>query len=391
MIEINQKRAIELVSSLMAIPGKSCEETRIAEAVIAFLRELGVPQSCISFDTAHRRSPAGGEIGNLIVRMPGDRSKKRIMLSAHLDTVPICVGCQPQRQRGVIRSADPATGLGADDRAGVAAALTAFAEAKATGQALPPITLCFFVQEEIGLHGSRYMTISKLGKPDWALNFDGGNPYKMTIGATGGERMKISLRGIPAHAGLAPEEGASALYAAANAIAMLGQEKWLGRVRRPGKQGTSNVGVVRGGNATNVVAPEAEILAEARSHDGAFRTQIADAIENAFRKAAKRTKNKGGQCVDAIVERRVDYEAFRLDAKSPVVRLAKQAIQATGVKPQTAISNGGVDANWLVKHGIPTVTVGCGQRDVHTNKETLDIHDFVAACTIGATMILSAG
>lgn len=394
MKKINEKRAIDLVMRLMAIPGKSCEESLIAEEVISVLSTAGIPANAFKFDTAHRRSPAQGALGNLIVKLPGTGGKAReprLMLSAHLDTVPICVGCVPRRKGKAIVSANPETGLGADDRAGVAAAITAYVEAKETGEALPPITLCFFVQEEIGLHGSRYMTVSKLGTPSMALNFDGGNPYKMTIGATGGERMKFKLRGLPAHAGLAPEEGASAVHAAGLAIGQLVGDKWLGRIRKDGKQGTSNIGVVQGGNATNVVAPEAEVTAEARSHDSAFRTRIADAIKKAFRTAAKRTKAKDGTVVEIEVERRVDYDSFRLAADADVVKQGAAAIKSLGAKPEKTVSNGGVDANWLNKHGIPTVTVGCGQRDVHTNKESLDIEDFLAACKIGRHMILNAG
>lgn len=390
MDSLNESRAIEMVTELMGIPGKSCEETAIADRVIQYLKVAGVPDSAISFDTAHKRSPAGGALGNLIVKLPGSRRLPRMMLSAHLDTVPICVGCVPTRKGNQIYSADPQTGLGADDRAGVAAVLVSALEALETQTTLPPLTLCFFVQEEIGLHGSRYMTASKLGKPSLALNFDGGNPYKMTIGATSGERMRIELHGVPAHAGLAPEEGASAVHAAGLAIASLHQNKWLGQVRKSGKKGTSNIGVVRGGNATNVVAPQCEVLAEARSHDGEFRNAIADAIEKAFVDAAKKVKAKGGKQVRAEVTRRVDYESFRLDADSAAVKSVSQAIRAIGERPQKAITDGGVDANWLNRHGVPTVTIGCGQRNVHTTDEILDIADFLAACRIGKHMLLNS-
>lgn len=391
MSKVKSKRAVDLVTRLMAIPGKSCEEALIAQAVKDTLLAAGIPQSAISFDTAHKRTPLPGQVGNLIVKLSGNRKLPRLMLSAHMDTVPICVGCEPKKVGQVIKSANKSTGLGADDRAGVAAVLTAITEALESGQELPPITLCFFVQEEIGLQGSRNLVVSKLGKPDMALNFDGGNPSKMTIGATGGERIKIKLHGLAAHAGLAPHEGASTLHAAGLAIADLFKNKWLGLVKKQGRSGTSNVGVVRGGSATNVVADYTEIDAEARSHDSDFRTAIAGAIEIAFQKAAAQVKSNDGTQVTAEVIRRVDYDSFRLDPKSTVVELASQAIEHQKLTPAHAISNGGVDANWLVKHGIPTVTVGCGQRDVHTIKETLDIPDYLAACEIGKFMILSAG
>jgi tripeptide aminopeptidase len=370
----HRSRAIDLVMRLMAIPGASGNEGAVAEFIVQTLIDAGVPSSSVQFDTANKRTPLRGQVGNLIVKLPGGkRGKPRIMLSAHMDTVPICVGCQPERVGGIIRSKNDQTGLGADDRAGVAAALTAAIETLEAGTEYPPLTLCFFVQEEIGLQGSRHMTVNKLGSPSMALNFDGGTASKMTIGATGGERMKVRLTGLPAHAGMAPEQGASAITAAGLAIASLHKDRWLGLVKKQGKQGTSNLGVIQGGSATNVVAQHLEISMEARSHDSEFRTAIADAMQHAFEKAAAQVTSRSGVAVQANVERRVDYESFRLEPGSEAVALTERAIEAAGAKPQHTISNGGVDANWLVRHGIPTVTVGCGQRDVHTTSETLDI------------------
>ncbi len=387
------RQSVDLVMRLMAIAGKSGEEGKVAEAIKRFLRDMGVPDNACEHDAAHRRSPLRGEIGNLFVHLPGNSRLPRIMLSAHMDTVPICVGCQPKRKGGTIVSALPATGLGADDRAGVAAALMAAKLAWETldQAARPPVTLCFFVQEEVGLHGSRFMSATKAKRPGLALNFDGGNPRKLTIGATGGERMKIRLQGIPAHAGLAPREGASAITAAGLAIADLYRKKWLGAVRKPGGRGTSNIGVIHGGAATNVVAEQVELAAEARSHDNEFRTRVADAIEQAFVDAAARVVNDRGDSVRAIVERRVDYESFRLDPESPAVQTIRQAIERLGESPELAVSDGGVDANWTNRHGIPTVTVGCGQRNVHTTNESLDIPDFLFAIRLGFEAIRAMG
>jgi tripeptide aminopeptidase len=387
---IDEARALDLVCRLMAIRGTSCEETEIAQAVIAYLEQIGVDRQQIQFDTAHKRTPRPGAVGNLIVKLPGNNARPRILLSAHLDTVPVCLGAQPKRKGKQIISADSSTGLGADDRAGVAAVLTGLTEAIAAGGSLPPVTLCFFVQEEIGLQGSRNLVPSKLGKIAYAFNFDGGSPYKLTIGATGGERLKIVLHGQTAHAGLAPEAGASAIHAAGLAIAALQRGGWLGAVRKGKQRGTSNIGVIHGGVATNVVADRVEIDAEARSHDSQFRDLIASEIASAFEAAAGKVRTTAGVSVTADVTRRVDYDSFRLDEQAPVVQAASSAVAAVGGVPELAVSNGGVDANWLVKHGIPTVTLGCGQRNVHTQSETLDIPDFLAACRIAQYVIQHA-
>ena len=390
MPAINESRAIALVTELMAIEGPSCEETAVAARITTFLKSHGLSESAFLFDTAHKRTPRPGAVGNLIVKMPSSRRAARVLLSAHMDTVPICVGCQPKRSGAKIVSANKLTGLGADDRAGVAAILVAAVEALESGQPLAPCTLCFFVQEEIGLQGSRNLTAQKLGKIAMAFNFDGSDPCKLTVGATGGERMKIVLHGLAAHAGLAPEKGASALHAAGLAIASLHRDGWLGAVTKGKRKGTSNIGVIQGGSATNVVCDRVEIDAEARSHDGDFRNAIASAIAKAFETAAAQVKSTLGTSVRAEIVRRVDYEAFRLDDESAVVQTAMRAVTEEGGKPLLAVSNGGVDANWLVRHGIPTVTLGCGQRNVHTVSEELDIPDYLSACRIAKRLITHA-
>ena len=394
-MKINEKRAIDLVMQLMAVRGPSCEESEMAAAIIERLKAAGVPESAISFDTAHKRTPRPGAIGNLIVKLPGTKKGPRLMLSAHMDAVPICLGCKPKLVGNTIKSADPATGLGGDDRAGVAAILAGLFEVLESKQDYAPLTLCFFIQEEIGLQGSRNLVVSKLGKPAFALNFDGGNPRKLTIGATGGEKLKIKLFGIPAHAGLSPQDGANAITAASLAIAALHKEGWLGLVKKklPGaksvSKGTSNIGVIHGGNATNVVTEYVEIDAEARSHESPFRTAISNAIKDAFIDAAAKVTNAAGAAVRAEVTQRVDYESFKLEEDSEAVQRAAATVRlSTGAEPELAVTDGGVDANWLFKHGIPAVTLGCGQRNVHTNQETLDVPDYLAACRIAVAAIL---
>jgi tripeptide aminopeptidase len=189
---------------------------------------------------------------------------------------------------------------------------------------------------------------------------------------------------------LAPEAGASALHAAGLAIASLYRDGWLGAVKKGKRVGTSNIGVIHGGAATNVVCDRVEIDAEARSHDGSFRDAIATAIASAFEKSAALVQSSDGVSVQAEVQRRVDYDSFRLADDDLVVRTAVAAVESVGGEPILAVSNGGVDANWLVRHGIPTVTLGCGQRNVHTTSESLDIADFFTACRIAKQLIAHA-
>ncbi|NLF70248.1 MAG: M20/M25/M40 family metallo-hydrolase [Candidatus Anammoximicrobium sp.] len=382
MLEPDLRSAVELVLQLMPIPGRSGEEGEVSQFVRRELLRAGAAASAIQTDSAHRRTPDGGQTGNLVFSLPGTVRGPRRMLSAHLDTVPICVGSRPLRQGDVVRSADPATGLGADDRAGVAVILHAALEILRHGLPHPPLTFCWFVQEETGLHGSRCLTARRLGKPAMAFNWDGGSPAKLTIGATGGYRLGIEIGGLASHAGNAPEYGVSAIAIAALAIADLHRGGWHGDVRKGRQRGTSNVGVIRGGDATNVVTDCVRIRAEARSHQPRFRQRIVAEIEKAFRRAAAEVRNAAGATGRVQIDGRLDYESFRLNEREPCVRLAADAVRAIGREPELAVTNGGLDANWLVKHGIPTVSLGCGQRQPHTTSETLSVPDFEDACRI---------
>lgn len=368
---------------LLAIPGISGQEQDVAEAIRRRLLAAGCPAKAISFDKANTKTPLQGSCGNLIVKLPGTVRGPRRLLMAHMDTVPVCEGTRPVLKGNAIRSGNPATGLGADDRAGCAVVLTAALEILRQKLDHPPLTLLFAIQEEVGLWGARTVKAADLGRPQLAFNFDGGAVDKLTIGATGGERLDIVVEGIPSHAGVAPEQGVSAIAIAAVAIASLTQDGWHGLVEKGHKRGTSNVGVIQAGAATNVVAERAEIRAEARGHDPAFRGRIVRAIEKAFTTACKQVRSADGKTGKVSITGRLDYEAFRLAEDEPSVVAARQTLESLGYTPRFEISNGGLDANWMAANGIPTVTLGCGQNAIHTTKEWLDLPTYEAACRAG--------
>lgn len=387
-LAIDQNAAVALVMKLMSIPGRSREESHVLDFIRTELVDAGVPSSGIEMDTANRRIPGGGEVGNLIVRIPGTRRGSRRLLMAHTDTVPICVGCEPVLDGDKIRSS-VRTGLGGDNRAGVAVVMTAILELLRQGIPHPPLTLFFPVQEEIGLYGARYVSAQKLGNPKFCFNWDGSTPHFITVGATGDYAIEIEIEGAASHAGVHPEKGVSAVAIAALAIADLTANGWHGLIVKGRNRGTSNVGVISGGEATNVVTPHLSLRAEARSHDPVFRQRIVEAYRKAFQKAAKSIKSSDGKSGQVAFNADLKYESFRLDAGEPVVALAKNAISAVGLTPELCVGNGGLDANWMVAHGFPTVTLGCGQHDIHTTQEWLDVPSFLTGCRIG--LLLASG
>ena len=117
--------------------------------------------------------------------------------------------------------------------------------------------------------------------------------------------------------------------------------------------------------------------------------RIVREIERAFRDAARRVRNTQGQSGSVQFAGRLDYEAFKLPAGDPSVRAAICAIRRLGGEPITAVSNGGLDANWLTHRGIPTVSLGCGQENMHTTDEAVNLPEFRRACDIA--MLLATG
>ena len=215
---LDANRAVDLVVALMKIPGPSCHEEKMVEQVRRRLTTAGIPASAITTDNAHKKSPAGGSTGNLLVKLPGTIRAPRRMLMAHLDTVPLCVGCRPIQRGDSIVSGNPRTALGADNRSGVAAILNAALEIQRRKLPHPPLTFLFTIQEELGLFGSRFVNASKLGKPKLAWNWDGRGPQRITHAAIGGRTLSIQFHGIASHAGGAADRGVSALTLAGLAI-----------------------------------------------------------------------------------------------------------------------------------------------------------------------------
>lgn len=386
MIQLNEDKAIRRVMDLISIPGGSCQEHDVSAWIQRILTGAGISASEITIDSAHKKSPAGGTTGNLIVKLKGTIKGPRRLLMAHMDTVPLCAGCKPVREGDWIRPKSNDTALGGDNRAGCAVVLTAILEAISQKRDYPPLTLLFTVQEEIGLRGAKFLNASQLGKPDLCFNWDGRDPNSLITGAVGANNLSIRVDGIAAHAGAHPEDGVNAAVVASMAMAELQKNGWHGLVRKGKNRGSSNLGVVQGGDATNVVMPSVLLQAEARSHDSKFRQQIVAAWRDAFEKAAKSLKNAAGQSGALTFTEDVRYDAFRIDDKSECVQVAKAASSAVGLKPVAQICDGGLDANWMALHGYPAVTMGCGQHEIHTVKERLFIPEFLSACKVGLAL-----
>lgn len=380
------EQALTDLMTLLPIVGPPSKEKQVSQWIQEQLLSMGVQAAQISEDAAQHQSEYGGDCGNLIVQIPGRKDGPRLMFSTHMDTVPDAVGCRPRLDRALGRIVNDAEGraLGGDNRLGCAALLTlARTLMQRNGEHLP-MTLVFFVQEEVGLVGARGLDLTRLGDPlpTMCFNLDGGCVDEFVTAVTGTERFTIDITGISTHAGGRPADGVSAAVIAARAIAQLDEAGWHGRIEQLEGVGSANVGIMNGGQGSNVVMPHLHILAEARSHDPSFRRLIVDRWRKAFVQAAADVHNRHGERGDVTFGPGPTYEAFALPDDEPTVVRALAAAQHCGITVKLVSNDGGMDANHIVAHGIPAITIGVGQRSVHGPEEWIDLADYEAVCTL---------
>ncbi len=388
---VDVQAAEEHLMRFLSVEGVTGQEAAIAEAVSDALKKVGVPASAIRFDTVNERIPLPTQTGNLLVELPGSRPGPRFLFSTHLDTVPLCAGAKPRRDGDKIFS-DGTTALGGDNRTGCAVLVSMVETLLKHNLPHPPLTLLFTVREESGLHGARELAPADLGGAVMGFNVDGRLPAELIVGAVGQQTWEVDIHGKASHAGVAPDRGISATLIASLALAEAHRGGWFGKVVKPEGRGTSNPGVFGGkngqsaGDATNVVTDYVHIKGEARSPDLAFAARISEAYREAFAKAQREVTDAEGGTAEVKFEARDAYPSFNLQDDDPVVKHAKRAAGLLGLEATTVFSNGGLDANWLVKHGVPTVTIGAGQYEIHTIKEYVNLPEFAQGCQLAVAL-----
>ncbi len=394
-VSVDMKAATERLMRFLAVEGITGHEKNIAREVQTSLRQAGIPAKNIRFDTVNERIPLPTQTGNLIAHLPGTKPGPRLLFMTHLDTVPLAAGAIPVRKGSKI-TPQGQTALGGDNRTGCAVLVSMAATLIARKLPHPPLTLLFTVREESGLFGARHLDPADLNTPIMGFNVDGRSASEVIIGAVGADRWEVEISGKAAHAGVHPERGISSTLIASLALADIYDNGWFGKVAKDNKQGTSNIGSFgdangkAAGEATNVVTDFTLIRGESRSHDATFVRDITAAYKEAFRKAVERVRDHEGKTGKFKFTSRQDYFPFRLNERSPAVQHAVAAIKSLGREPTCRTTNGGLDANWIVKHGIPTVTFGAGQNEIHTINEWIDLKEFEAGCRLAVALATTA-
>src|SRR5919106_125142 len=353
---------LDRVVRLCEIASPTGEEREVADAVLDELRGLRVD---VAEDSA--ATPARAGAGNLIARIPG-RTDRWISFFAHLDTVPHDGPIEVTTEDGTFRSSGE-TILGADNKA----AVTVLMELAARHVADPApvgLELVFTVAEEDGLRGAKELDVSSLRAP-FGYVLDHATPIgEVIVAAPTYKRLIAEFTGQEAHAGINPEDGHSAIAAAAAAVAGM-------KIGRLDEETTANVGIIEGGSASNVVAGHCRILGEARGVDGERAASVIGGMVDACTWAA----GEQGCDVDARVTEM--FRGYRLDPKSETLRTASEALRRRGHEPKLVATGGGSDANALMASGYEAVLLANGTEANHTPRELVTeaaIVEMLAVC-----------
>ncbi|WP_078809692.1 M20/M25/M40 family metallo-hydrolase [Selenihalanaerobacter shriftii] len=301
--------------------------------------------------------------GNIIAKLKGsDPELPTLLLSAHMDTVKPGQDVKPVIEDGTIFS-ESETILGADDKAGITMILTILRELKQRKLRYGDIEVVFTVCEEEGLLGSRNLAVDKLNA-DYGIVYDSGEEVGTIITEGPAQtEIKIIVKGKAAHAGREPYKGIDAIKIAGTALAKVN----LGKID---EETTANIGIIKGGKATNIVPDEVELVGEVRSRDEVkLEKQIQHMIE-----IFKDTAREYGAEVEFEIERL--FSPFKLNKDLPLIQLAIDSAKELDFTPELITTRAGSDANIFNDYGIPTFNFGLGTNHGHTPDENIQIENF---------------
>ncbi len=345
----------QLFVRLCEIPSPSREEGAVAQEVFAELAQLGAE---VTQDDAAERIGAG--CNNILAHFPATAdSGIPVVFAAHLDTVPNRAPIEVEHTDGMLTNRHDAI-LGGDDKSAVAAMLYAVRQIQEQGIPHAGIELLFTPCEEIGLKGATAFDPSRL-RADVGFVYDHPWPIgNIVTRAPSLRKISATFVGTSAHAGIVPEEGRSAIAAAAAAIGRM----TLGRVDA---ETTANVGTIEGGTATNVVSERCTVVAEARSlTDARLAAQVTGMLDALTWAASEYEVD-----VEVTVDR--EFDAYLLKESDTQVVLASRALEAIGATPAFVTAFGGSDVNALLSNGFPAVNLCNDMIDIHTDNERIAV------------------
>jgi glutamate carboxypeptidase len=321
-----------------------------------------------------------GEFGDCIrAHVSGGEGNRPVLLMGHRDTVfP-----DGEAERRPFRiEGDIAYGPGvADMKAGLVMNAFVLAAFKRFGGSPYPLIGLYTSDEEIASPSSRPVIEDEARNARVVFNAEPGRESgNAVIGRKGASFFKIKITGTPAHSGVQHEKGISAIGELAAKITELHKltDYDIGT--------TVNVGIVNGGNAVNMVAPNAEAQVDVRfktmeSRDAVWE-RITEILETAY--------------VPGTETEITESRGFLPLTQSPESRQMFDVYTAAGADVGLTIggefTGGSADSGFTAQVGAPTV---CGTGPVggraHTPEEFMRLDTMVPRAKTVALAIMRLG
>ncbi|MDH7576244.1 MAG: M20/M25/M40 family metallo-hydrolase [Bacillota bacterium] len=358
-VAVNEERLRREFIRLAEISSPSFREGALRDYLSRRLTKLG-----LEFEEDETGAKIGGDCGNILARLPGEEKYPPLFFCVHMDTVEPATGIKVVFQDGVFRS-EGNTILGGDDKAGIAAILEVLELLRATRVPHGSLEIIFTVGEEQGLLGSKNFDFSKIKAKFGYVLDSSGPPGTVIVAAPAQNKLDITVKGRAAHAGIDPERGINAIQVAGQCLAQL-------RLGRIDAETTANIGIIKGGKATNIVPDHVYIQGEVRSIDRKKMDALTREIIATFTRVSENNGAKSEVKVELL------YPEFRLDAELPLLKYAASAARNANLPVRFERSGGGSDANIFNAAGIPAANLSIGMQQVHTTEEYLNLQDLVA-------------
>jgi glutamate carboxypeptidase len=321
--------------------------------------------SDFGFHTSVDRQPEYGD--NLVATHSGNApTGSCILLIGHMDTV--FSDGEAQRRPFTLaqhNGARIATGPGIlDMKSGILIGLYGLHLLIAAQEAnYQSVTFVCNSDEEIGSPASKPLIESIARQSDAVIVLEPGRAISTVVSSRRGSgQYRVEVRGVSAHAGVEPQRGRNAILELSYQVQAM--QALNGTI--PGT--TLSVGVIHGGERTNVVPDFAYCEMDVRASDSAG----LQAIEAAMRRVASKTVLDGTQISLSGGMRCMPFERTKRNAQ--LVQLAKDAGSELGLKIEDLGSGGASDANTTSALGIPTIDgLGAGGGLAHNPNEYIDL------------------
>ncbi|MDT2659169.1 M20/M25/M40 family metallo-hydrolase [Enterococcus hulanensis] len=358
---MNTNRLVKTFIELVQIDSESRNEGEIHAYLKKKFMKLGME---IVEDASKEITGLGSN--NLIVRHHGkDRNKLPLFFSCHTDTVSPGMGIEVIEESGILSSKGE-TILGADDKAGIAIIIEAIETIQEQGITTGDLEFVFSPGEEIGLIGASALDMQLIKAENGYVLDSGGEVGRVTIASPTLFMYEVQVNGRSAHSGIEPEKGISAVAILSDAL----QKIDIGRID---EMTTSNIGVINGGKATNIIMDSLKLKGEVRSVLSEVAEQLLKEIEAAFNGAVE----KYGGSFEMTVEKMAI--GYNISDESVIMKILDQAMNEHDLSLIKEISGGGSDANIFNEKGKEVVNLSVGYEKIHTTEEYIAIAEMEKA------------